>query len=106
VGVDLCRDGAVSADFVRAPEFPTAVESPWPVGKLYIPLYARRFACRHCHDLTYLSVQAHDKRADRLYRNPSALIRELETDNGLLGCRMATSKAWLRLRRRVLACLP
>src|SRR5262245_13691493 len=40
------------------------------VGKLYLPDGATRFACRHCHGLTYASCQRHDKRADALRRDP------------------------------------
>jgi hypothetical protein len=43
------------------------------VGKLYLPPGARYFGCRHCHRLTYRSVQEHDKRVDALRRNPEAL---------------------------------
>ena len=32
------------------------------VGKLYLPLGARYFGCRHCYDLTYRSCQTSDKR--------------------------------------------
>jgi hypothetical protein len=38
------------------------------VGKLYLPLGARYFGCRHCHDLTYTSCQE-SRRYDRLFRN-------------------------------------
>jgi hypothetical protein len=43
------------------------------VGKLYLPPGARYFGCRHCHELTYTSVQTHDKRVDALRRNPALL---------------------------------
>jgi hypothetical protein len=37
-------------------------------GKLYLPLYGRRFGCRDCHQLSYLSRQEGylKKRQDRL----------------------------------------
>jgi hypothetical protein len=47
------------------------------VGKLYLPPGKRYFGCRRCHDLTYTSVQEHDKRVDALRRNPEALDRLL-----------------------------
>jgi hypothetical protein len=47
------------------------------VGKLY--LHGRYFGCRHCHGLTYRSVQEHDKRVDLLRRNPEALWALVES---------------------------
>ena len=38
------------------------------VGKLYLPPTARRFGCRGCHDLTYMSCQE-SHRYDRLFRH-------------------------------------
>jgi hypothetical protein len=46
--------------------------------KLYLPPGATRYRCRGCHDLTYLSVQDHDKRVDRLRRNPAARAAVLD----------------------------
>ena len=40
--------------------------------KLYRPSYSANFACRACHNLTYLSVQQHDARLDRLLKIPEA----------------------------------
>ena len=37
---------------------------------LYIPKDGNMLRCRHCHGLTYRSVQTHDKRVDELVRNP------------------------------------
>lgn len=34
--------------------------------KLYRPWYQPHFACRLCHELTYYSAQAHDKRIDAM----------------------------------------
>ena len=48
------------------------------VGKLYLPPGGHYFGCRHCHDLTYESVQQHDKRVDALRRNPALLERILD----------------------------
>jgi len=45
-------------------------------------LYARsaegRFACRACLGLVHRSAQRHDKRVDRLWRNPEAALRLLD----------------------------
>ena len=43
------------------------------VGVLYLPYGGKYFGCRHCYDLTYESVQTHDKRIDDLIRNPETL---------------------------------
>ena len=43
------------------------------VGVLYLPYGAKYFGCRHCYNLTYESVQTHDKRIDDLIRNPETL---------------------------------
>jgi hypothetical protein len=48
------------------------------VGKLYLPPGTRYFGCRHCHNLTYGSVQEHDKRVDYFRKNPHALLAALE----------------------------
>ncbi|HVS38779.1 MAG TPA: hypothetical protein VMS17_24700 [Gemmataceae bacterium] len=47
------------------------------VGKLYLPSQQRYFGCRRCYDLTYASVQQHDKRVDALRRNPALIERIL-----------------------------
>ncbi len=49
------------------------------VDKLYLPAEKRYFGCRHCYDLTYQSVQEHDKRVDFFRNNPEALLAALET---------------------------
>ena len=36
------------------------------VGKLYAPLSANEFKCRHCHNLTYRSSQTHNQRVNSL----------------------------------------
>jgi hypothetical protein len=47
-------------------------------AKLHLAPGAVRFACRHCHGLTYASVQQHDARVDALRRDPGALRRNLD----------------------------
>lgn len=47
------------------------------VGKLYLPPGRRLFGCRHCYNLTYTSVQEHDKRVDFYRRNPEAALEAL-----------------------------
>lgn len=62
------------------------------VTKLYLPKLDARchveasFGCRNCHDLTYRSVQEHDKRMDKLGRNPELLYAALK-QGSLLGLR-------------------
>ena len=45
--------------------------------KLYRPPSSGSFACRACHNLTYLSVQRHDARLDRLLKIPEADLVDL-----------------------------
>jgi hypothetical protein len=52
------------------------------VGKIYLPPGGRYFGCRLCHDLTYHSTQAHDKRVDALRRNPELLAAIVENTQG------------------------
>jgi len=51
------------------------------VGRLYLPLGQAVFRCRHCCNLTYQSVQEHDKRKDAMRRNPLLLIAALRSPN-------------------------
>jgi len=48
------------------------------VRKLYLPPGARYFGCRHCHDLTYRSVQEHDKRMGYLMKHPSIMLDRIK----------------------------
>ena len=48
------------------------------VRKLYLPPGERYFGCRHCHDLTYRSVQEHDKRIGYLMRHPSIMLDRIK----------------------------
>ena len=43
------------------------------VKKLYLPPGKEVFGCRLCHDLTYETVQKHDKRKAALAKDPAAL---------------------------------
>jgi hypothetical protein len=45
------------------------------VGKIYLPPGGDYFGCRHCYNLTYTSVQQHDKRVDALVRNTKLMAR-------------------------------
>ncbi len=47
------------------------------VAALYLRPDANHFACRTCHNLTYRSVQQHDRRVDSLRKNPAEALRLL-----------------------------
>lgn len=49
------------------------------VKKLYLPPGEQVFGCRQCHDLTYKSVQRHDKREYNLARDPDAVNAALRS---------------------------
>ena len=51
------------------------------VGVLYLPYGGKYFGCRHCYNLTYESVQTHDKRIDYLIRNPWTLKEIFEGED-------------------------
>ena len=54
-----------------------------PCGRLVQKLYLveERWLCRSCGDLTYLARRKHDKRKDRLMRDPLALLAALNSDD-------------------------
>jgi hypothetical protein len=52
------------------------------VAKLYLPPGGRYYGCRHCHRLTYMSRQGHDKRVDALRRDPAALAAIVDNLEG------------------------
>jgi hypothetical protein len=57
-------------------------------GRLYLPPGEEVFACRHCHNLTYRSVQTHDQRKYDLARDPTALgaaLRSKDLRRAFLG---------------------
>lgn len=70
---------------------------------LYIPLGTGVFACRLCHNLTYRSVQQHDKRLDRLVANPwlvSSLLESLNVRDRFLALKaVAKSVSNLSLKK-------
>jgi hypothetical protein len=69
---------------------------------LYRPPGAERLACRQCHDLTYASVQQHDKRVAALVREPFLIEHVLRSKNikwALLGV-AACAKLVQRLNRK------
>ena len=70
------------------------------VGVLYLPYGGKYFGCRHCYNLTYESVQKHDKRIDYLIRNPWTLkeIFEGEDARKKLLVYMATAKLLKRMK--------
>ena len=49
------------------------------VASLYAAPARASFRCRTCHDLTYRSVQRHDKRVDSYRRRPAEALRVLRT---------------------------
>jgi hypothetical protein len=51
------------------------------VSKLYLAAGSKYFGCRHCHNLTYVSCQEHDKRIDALVKNPEMLLARLHNNN-------------------------
>lgn len=61
--------------WLKCPMVRSGVACGRRVGRLYLPpgCLSFGFGCRTCYDLTYESVQKHDKRIDRLRRNPLSL---------------------------------
>ena len=59
--------------WARCPMAPNNRPCKRRIAILYLPPGERCFGCRHCHRLTYESVQTHDKRVDWLRRHPEAL---------------------------------
>lgn len=72
------------------------------VGRLYLPPEQQIFACRVCYNLTYRSAQTHDKRVDRMVRDPSALLSALggEDLNQALLAFKANTRLIKRLKKR------
>ena len=56
--------------FFRCPLCDRENAAPRLASKLYLPPSELFFGCRTCHDLTYESVRHHDKRIDRIRRDP------------------------------------
>jgi hypothetical protein len=72
------------------------------VGRLYLPPGQEIFACRICHNLTYWSAQTHDKRVDRMMRDPDALLSALggQDLNQALLAFQANTRLKERLKKR------
>ncbi len=70
------------------------------VSALYLPPGSSTlFGCRHCYNLSYRSIQRHDKRVDRAARNP-ALILDL-LDSKTLRHQLVAVAALNKLRARL-----
>lgn len=59
------------------------------VRMLYLPPGERYFGCRYCHDLTYRSVQEHDKRMDYLLKHPPVMLDRIKNGSPDLLTRIA-----------------
>lgn len=63
------------------------------VGVLYLLPRGQNFGCRHCYELTYQSVQQHDKRLDMLLRLPVEKLKKVLLEDavklGTLGIRIS-----------------
>ena len=70
------------------------------VGKLYLPTRGKYFGCRHCYDLTYRSVQEHDKRVDALLRGEADEFLE-RSRSGDWRAAALMLKAWDKARKRL-----
>jgi hypothetical protein len=69
------------------------------VARLYLAPGGRRFACRHCYDLTYTSSQESDSRVSRLLADPAALHRLSQSARGgSFGDLLLVVKALQRLK--------
>jgi hypothetical protein len=73
------------------------------VGVLYLLPGGQSFGCRRCYNLTYQSVQQHDKRLDLLLRLPvqnlNKVLHEDAIKLGTLGIRIGAILA-RRLRKK------
>ena len=57
------------------------------------------FGCRHCHNLTYRSVQMHDKKADALIKDPEKLLQIFKSQPAHLLSRAALG-AMLKMTKK------
>jgi hypothetical protein len=77
--------------------------------KLYRPMPTCRFACRACHDLTYLSAQRHDSRLATLMDGPAdSILRAVTAGDGkvrILGLAAGYFRAGVFTRRQTLRLL-
>ena len=68
------------------------------VSKLYLAGGSKYFGCRHCHSLTYISCQEHDKRIDALVKDPEMLLANMNS-NDLNGSLLAL-KAYYKVAKK------
>jgi len=69
------------------------------VAKLYLPPGGTYYGCRHCYNLTYESVQRHDKRVDALMKLPWEALEDLADRAGMSQRMLALQTMMKRLRR-------
>lgn len=77
------------------------VRSGAACGRRVLNLYLgdKHFGCRHCFNLTYRSVQEHDKRIDSFLRNPGLLLNATRNPNDL-GMNLIALKALFKLEEK------
>ena len=75
-----CRFGG-RRFWLRCPLVRNGVRCNRTVLRLYLPPGGQMFGCRHCYNLTYHSVQSHDKRVDAMARHPELLPLFLQSPN-------------------------
>jgi hypothetical protein len=63
------------------------------VAALYLRPDDPHFRCRHCHDLTYTSVQAHDRRVDYFKTHPAELLSLLHSSRPMSSVLILALKA-------------
>ena len=66
--------------------------------KLYRPIVLQQFACRICHNLTYMSVQKHDARLYQLLKAPDCdLLRVIDHHKSIAWQLLAIKAGYIRL---------
>lgn len=68
------------------------------VGKIYLPPLGKYFGCRICHNLTYRSCKEHDKRVDKILKNPHLFRAYMES--GKSSKNLLALKASLKLLKK------
>jgi hypothetical protein len=98
---ESCRFGG-KRRYLRCPLLRRADICGRRVAKLFLPPGGCYFGCRTCYDLTYKSVQGHDKRVDELARlaieDLDAALRSLPSRYALLGLKAIQKKRERLLR--------